>query len=176
MAGPVVPGGVRGFTSAARRRWWLDLQVTAFFRASGGTYGSPRVWDDLAEAGWAVSVNTVADSMRRRRLVARPVNRYRGLTRQDKAAVPVPDLLIRDFTACRVNQRWVGDVTEIPTGQGKLYQATVIDLFSRKFLAGVTSTHPDADLCKAAIKAAVAVRGGKDAVAGVVFHTDRGST
>jgi hypothetical protein len=50
-----------------------------------------------------------------------------------------PDLIRRDFTACRMNQKWVGDITEIPTAAGKLYQATVIDLYSRRLLGAATS-------------------------------------
>ena len=70
--------------------------------------------------------------------------------------------------------RWVGDMTEIPTDEGKLYLATVLDLFSRRLLGCPTSTHPDAELAGQAVKMAVATRGGD--VAGVIFHTDRGST
>lgn len=172
--GPVA-GPVAGWVGRARRRW-LDVQVRAAFEASGGTYGSPRVHDDLLAAGWAVSVNTVAFSMRRQRIVARPVRRRRGLTRPDKAAVPFPDLLCRDFTASAPNVKWVGDITEIPTAEGKLYQATVIDLYARRLLASATGPNPNAQLCQDAIKIAVAARGGKDAVAKVIFHTDRGST
>jgi transposase InsO family protein len=170
VAGP--PPGVRG---RARQRF-LDAQVRASFKASGGTYGSPRVHEDLLTAGWSVSVNTVAFSMRRQQLAGRPVKRRRGLTRPDKAAVPFPDLLCRDFTASTPNVRWVGDITEIPTGEGKLYQATVIDLFGRRLLASATGLSPNAQLCKDAITIAVAARGGKDNVAGVIFHSDRGST
>jgi putative transposase len=175
-AAAAVAGPVAGMVGRARRRW-LEEQVRASFQASGGTYGSPRVWEDLAEAGWAVSVNTVAASMRRQRLVARPVRRRRGLTRPDKAAVPFPDLLRRDFTAAAPNTRWVGDITEIPTTCGrKLYLATVIDLYSRRLLGSVTGPSPNAQLCKDAITMAVTARGGRDEVAGVIFHSDRGST
>lgn len=67
-----------------------------------------------------MSVNTVADSMRRQGLVARVVfKRPKGLTRQDKTAPKLPDLLKRDFTASVPNQRWVGDMTEIPTDEGR---------------------------------------------------------
>lgn len=59
---------------------------------------------------------------------------------------------------------------------GKLYLATVIDLYSRRLLGAATSRHPDADLACAAIEMAIAVRGGLDPIRGVVFHTDRGST
>jgi putative transposase len=67
-------------------------------------------------------------------------------------------------------------MTEIPTDEGKLYLATVLDLFSRKLLACPTSQHPDAQLAGDAIKMATAVRGGRTVIDGVIFHTDRGST
>jgi transposase InsO family protein len=67
-------------------------------------------------------------------------------------------------------------MTEIPTDEGKLYLATVLDLFSRKLLACPTSEHPDAQLACDAIKIAAAVRGGRHAIGGVIFHSDRGST
>jgi len=125
---------------------------------------------------WRVSVNTVADSMRRQGLVGRNTKRNKGLTRQDRMAPKFGDLLNRDFTASAPNRRWVGDMTEIPTDEGKLYLASVLDLFSRKLLAAPTSAHPDAQLAGDAIAMATAVRGGAARIAGVIFHTDRGST
>src|SRR5215207_9306725 len=114
--------------------------------------------------------------MRRQRLVARRIKRRNGLTRQDKTAPTFPDLLRRDFTAAALNTRWVGDMTEIPTAAGKLYLATVIDLYSRRLLGAATGLHPDAQLACEAIKMAVAARGGAEQIQGVIFHTDRGST
>lgn len=114
--------------------------------------------------------------MRRQGLQGRRPKHRKGLTRQDAKAPKFPDLVHRDFTTMAPNVRWCGDVTEIPTDEGKLYLATVLDLFSRKLLACPTSAHPDAELVCDAIKIATAVRGGRAAVDGVVFHTDRGST
>ncbi len=159
-----------------RRRAELDAEIASRFHASGDTYGSPRLHTDLVEAGWVVSVNTVADSMARQGLFGRKRKRRKGLTRQDRKAAKFGDLVRRDFTALAPNVTWVGDVTEIETGEGKLYMATVIDLFSRKLLACPIGEHPDAELCADAIKIAVAVRGGKAAIANVIFHSDRGST
>jgi transposase InsO family protein len=119
-----------------------------------------------------VSVNTVADSMRRQGLQGRTPKRRRGLTRQDRTAPKFPDLLHRDFTAPAPNARWCGDITEIPTDDGKLFLASVLDLHSRRLLASATSDHPDADLACDAIKMAAAVRGGRAAIDGVIFHTD----
>jgi transposase InsO family protein len=104
----------------------------------------------------------------------RPHKRRRGLTRPDKGAVPFPDLVRRDFSAPGPNVKWCGDMTEIPTREGRLYLADVEDLFSRRIVGFAIGEHPDAELAKAALQTAVAVRGGT--VAGVIFHSDRGST
>ena len=181
------PGAVNGLhTTRDRRRDTIDRAIRVAFGKARGLHGSPRLVHDLRAEGWRVSEKTVADSMHRQGLVARRIKRRNGLTRQDKTAPKFPDLLRRDFTADRPNARWVGDMTEIPTAAGKLYLATVIDLYSRRLLGAATSLHPDADLACAAIKMAVASRGGVDAVNGegwredeskrVIFHTDRGST
>lgn len=159
-----------------QRRNKLDAAVRAAFGAARGLHGSPRLHADLLEAGWKVSEKTVADSMRRLGLVARIIKRRRGLTHQDKTAPKFPDLVKRDFTATAPNSKWCGDITEIPTASGKLYLATVIDLYSRRLLAAATSAHPDAELACEAIRMAATVRGGRGVIEGVVFHTDRGST
>jgi putative transposase len=159
-----------------RRRRDLDAKVAELFDATGRTYGSPRIHRDLLEEGWSVGQNTVADSMRRQGLFGRKPKRSRGLTKQDRAAAKFPDLLRRDFTAAAPNTKWCGDITEIPTGEGKLYLATVIDLYSRRLLACPISEHPNTELAGDAIKIAAAVRGGRDQIDAVVFHTDRGST
>jgi putative transposase len=163
-------------TPGEQRRAELDAAVAEAFEASQGLHGSPRILIDLREAGWTVSEKTVAKSMARQGLVARPKKRRKNLTRPDKRAVPFPDLVQRNFTAPAPNVKWVGDMTEIPTDEGKLYLSTAIDLFSRRLLGYATSCHPDAELAGETIKMAVAARGGKDRVAGVIFHSDRGST
>jgi putative transposase len=163
-------------TPTERRRAEVDTAVAAAFTKARGLHGSPRLHADLREAGWQVSQKTVADSMRRQGLIARRIKRRNGLTRQDKTAPTFPDLLRRDFTASTPNCRWVGDMTEIPTAAGKLYLATVIDLYSRRLLGAATGLHPDAQLACSAIEMAVAGRGGAKQIAGVIFHTDRGST
>ena len=103
------------------RRRELDAAVKAFFEASKHTYGSPRIHRDLVEAGWTVSVNTVADSMQRQGLQGRKPKRRKGLTRQDTSAPKFPDRLKRDFTAAAPNLKWCGDITYIRTWQGWLY-------------------------------------------------------
>lgn len=163
-------------TPSEQRRAEVDAAVAKAFSDARGLHGSPRLHADLREAGWTVSEKTVANSMRRQGLIARKIRRRNGLTRQDKTAPKFGDLLHRDFTADAPNCKWVGDMTEIPTAAGKLYLATVIDLYSRRLLGAATSLHPDAQLACEAIKMAVAARSGLEHIAGVIFHTDRGST
>ena len=158
------------------RRGRLDAAVKGFFDVSGGnpgTYGSPRVFEDLVEDGWKVSINTVAASMARQGLQGRsPKRKRRSLTRPDKAADPVEDLVGRDFTAGAVDEKWCGDLTEIPTGEGKLYLAIVEDLASKRLAGFAIGEHHDAALAKAALCMAAAVRGGD--ITGVIFHSDKG--
>ncbi len=181
------PGAVNGLhTTRDRRRDTIDRAVRVMFAKKRGLHGSPRLHADLRDDGWQVSEKTVADSMRRQGLIARRIKRRNGLTRQDKNAPKFPDLLKRNFTAGRPNAKWVGDMTEIPTGPDgrgpKLYLATVIDLYSRRLLGAATGLRPDAELACAAIKMAVTARGGREAIwraeesERVIFHSDRGST
>ena len=161
-------------TPAQRRRADLDVEVKACFDASDGTYGSPRVRAELRRSGREVSKKTVESSMARQGLQGRARRRRRGLTRPDKRAGPVPDLLRRDFTAGGVDEKWVGDFKQIDTAEGPVFIATVEDLFSRRMLGFAQSNrHPTAQLATDAINMAAAVRGG--GVAGVIFHTDKGS-
>ena len=112
--------------------------------------------------------------MGRQGRVARPTRRrVRWLTRPDKAAPSSPDLVKRDFTASAINHEWCGDLTEVPTDEGKLYLATVEDLASPRIVVFGLSEHHDAELATAALKMAVAVSGGE--VADTIFHSDRSS-
>ena len=162
-------------TPAQRRRAALDDKVRECFDASGGTYGSPRVRAQLRRGGLAVSKKTVESSMARQGLQGRsPKRRRRGLTRADKAAAPVRDLLKRDFTASAPDQKWCGDFKQVHTDEGPVFLATVEDLYSRRMLGYATSDdYPTAELATAAINMAAATRGGD--IAGVIFHTDKGS-
>ena len=159
-------------TPAQSRRAALAEAVAEAFEASAGTYGSPRITLELQAAGWRVSANTVAQIMRQQGLVARVVRRRRSLTQQGTRPAAA-DLVQRRFTAAAPDTVWVGDVTMIRTGEGPLYLATVLDLFSRRLLGYATSTHHDAELTTASLQMAATVRGGQ--VDGVIFHSDRGS-
>lgn len=164
----------RGDTSTRRaRRRQLADEVRRLFERHQSRYGSPRITADLVEAGWKVSPNTVAGLMRELHLTARPRKRRKSTTRPDVGRWRAPDLVRRQFRARRPNQKWFGDGTEVPTGQGKLHLASVLDIFSRRVVGFALSEHHDADLAYRALSMAVAVRGGQ--VAGVILHTDQGS-
>jgi len=164
----------RAPTAGELRRRDLDAAVKECFEASGGAYGSPRVRARLRRDGLAVSKKSVEASMARLGLQGRPKRRRRGLTRPDKSAAPAPDLLRRDFTAERPDQKWCGDFKEIPTGEGPVCLASVEDLYSRRMLGYAASErYPTAELAQAALNMAAAARGGD--IEGVIFHTDRGS-
>ncbi|MDQ0764994.1 IS3 family transposase [Streptomyces canus] len=155
------------------RRVKLEERIRYFFRASGETYGSPRITLDLWEEGWQVSVNTVAEIMAELGLQGRkPPRRRKSLTRQGKRKA-APDLVRRRFDAVAPDLLWYGDMTEIETDEGKIYLATVIDAFSRRCLGYAMGEHHDAALVGASLKVAAVTRGGS--LDGTIFHSDRGA-
>ena len=157
----------------AERRERLAAEVARLFMLHGGKYGSPRITADLREDGWRVSENTVAALMRELGLAARSKKRRKATTRPGKGRWRAPDLVKRDFPAAQLNTRWYGNGTEVPTDEGKLYLASVLDMASRRILGFAPGEHHDAQLAYGALAMAVAVRGGQ--APGVVFHTDQGS-
>ena len=157
----------------AQRRERLKAEVKRLFEIHGGKYGSPRITADLRDTGWRVSENTVAGLMREQHLAARRTKKPRSTTRPGKGRWRAPDLVKRDFPAAQVNRKWYGDGTEIPTDEGKLHLASVLDMGSRRVLGFALREHHDAQLAYGALAMAVAVRGGQ--VPGVILHTDQGS-
>ena len=163
-----------GSTRQARRAQ-LAVKIGQLFAKHGGRYGSPRIWADLGDEGWSVSVNTVAKIMAELGLAARRKRRRRGTTRTGRGRWRAPDLVERRFSAPEPNRKWFGDGTEIATDEGKLYLDTVLDVGSRRVVGFGLSAHHDADLACAALQMAVAVRGGAETVAGLIFHSDQGA-
>jgi putative transposase len=153
------------------RRIGLAAEVARLFAKHHGKYGSPRITADLRAAGRRVSENTVATLMREQQLVARAPRRRKQTTRQGRGRWRAPDLIGRDFAAEQVNRKWYGDGTEIATGEGRLFLDSVLDMGSRRIVGFALGEHHDTALAYAALAMAVAVRGGKEAIAGVVFHT-----
>jgi len=161
----------RAPTPRQARRAELADRIRELFDASGGTYGSPRITLDLWAEGFKVGVNTVAKLMAELGLAGRKPKRWRNLTKPGKRPA-AKDHVRRCFNAVAPDVLWCGDLTEVDTDEGKLYLATVLDLFSRRMLGYAMSEHHDADLAAASLSMAVTARGGVD---GVIFHSDRGS-
>lgn len=149
----------------------LLVEIEQIHRDSRRTYGAPRVQGQLARRGVRVGCKRVARLMRRERLVG--VNPRRKWRRGRPDVAPAPDLLQRDFTAAKPNQRWVADITEFPTDEGTLYLAGVRDLCHRGLVGWATGPHQDAELVVDALTMALA-RCSPDP-AGLVHHADRGS-
>jgi len=139
----------------ARRDAELTGKITGIHADSRGTYGSPRVHAELAEQGEHVGKKRIARLMRLAGVVG--VHRRTGTrtTRQDKAAPPAPDLLNRDFTANGPNERWIADITYVPTWAGFLYLAVVLDVFSRKVVGWAMAAHMRTELVVDALEMAV---------------------
>jgi putative transposase len=162
--------------AAERHREEVRLvgEIRRIHARSGGTYGTPRVTVELRRRGQAVNHKRVERLMRTHGIVGYRPRRRRSLTRQGRAAPPAPDLLGRLFDPDQVDLAWCGDVTYIPTDEGWLYLASVIDLASRHLLGWSMSGHHDARLVTDALDAAVATRGLKR-LDGTIFHSDRGT-
>ena len=161
---------------ARRRRDELDAVIAKVFAEQSGEYGSPRIHAELVdEHGYEdLSVNTVAQRMKAKGLRAKRKRRGRSLTKPDPSAPKFSNLLKRNFKPVAMNVSWVGDITEIETWEGKLYLATVIDLWSRRLIGFAVDDNCKAPLVCDAMRMALATRGGREVVAGVVFHSDRG--
>jgi transposase InsO family protein len=151
----------------------LVAEIREIHTESGEAYGVLRVHADLQGFGRHVNRKRVARLMRAHGIVGRHLRRKKRTTVPDPVAPPAPDLLKRDFTASRLDERWCGDITYIQVGGRWLFLACVIDICSRRVLGWSMAPHMRAELVIDALQMAVAVRGGD--VAGVVFHSDRGS-
>jgi transposase InsO family protein len=159
---------------AQRRR--EDLAVLAprirdIFAESRQTYGSARIGDTLREMGLATSVRRIRRIMGQHGLVPKRVRRFRCTTKRGPDTSGIPDLVERDFHADEPNRVWVGDITPIPTLEGILYLAFILDLFSRYLVGWATAKNKDVSLVIAALGAAVERR---DPPRGFLFHSDHG--
>jgi transposase InsO family protein len=165
----------RANTPSARHR--ADEQLTNHIRqahqAFKGRYGAPRIHAELRRRGHRHARKRVARLMGAAGLCGRRPRRWKRTTVPDPAAAARADLVGRDFSlnAAAVNIRWCGDITYIPTWEGWLYLATVIDIASRRVLGFALAEHLRSELVVDALTNAVAARG---PAPGVVFHADRG--
>ncbi len=146
--------------------------IRQFFERSKHTYGSPRILRDLREAGFACGKHRVARLMRQAGLRAVRPRRFRATT-DSKHALPVAEnLLGRDFTATKVDERWAADITYVWTGEGWLYLAVVLDLFSRRIVGWSMQASLHKELVLDALSMALCQR---HPGLGLLHHSDRGS-
>lgn len=168
----------RDAREARAARKLADEQLAELIRgihaASNGTYGAPRVTAELRQAhGMEINEKRVARVMREFKIAGFRLRRRKTTTIPDPEASKIPDLLRRDFTAPAPNQKYMGDITYLPVGDGRfLYLATVIDCHSRRVAGYSIAEHMRTELVADALKAAAALRG---SLTGAIFHSDHGA-
>jgi putative transposase len=157
----------------AQRRAWLSLLAKKAFDDSEETYGYRRVHAQLLRWGAHCTQELVRGIMRDLGLVpCQPRPSRRGLTEADPAAGPIPDLVNRDFTAVAPGEKMVGDITYIPTWEGWVYLATVIDCHTKAVIGWAMDDNYKTPLIEKAIRMAAR---NYHLEPGAIFHSDRGS-
>ncbi len=162
-----------GPTAAEQAEADLVAEMRSIHAVFDGTYGSPRMTVELANRGWEVNHKRVERLMRTHGIVGvhKPARVRTTIPAED--APPLPDLIGRRFSPGRPDVAWIGDITYIPTGEGWLYVASVLDLGSRRLLGYSMAEHMRTELVADALTMAAGARGG--ATTGIIFHGDRGS-
>jgi putative transposase len=158
-------------SARSERQRLLTSHIRTIHNASRQTYGAPRVHAELSAQGVACSRNTVAKLMRQAHIMPKAIRRFRVTTdsRKTKAS---PNLLQRVFHADRPNACWLTDITFIPTREGWLYLAAMLDLYSRAVVGWGMSKSLDSRLAIDTLNMAVSRRGCGPAI----LHSDQGST
>jgi transposase InsO family protein len=155
-----------------QRRASLAGKIGIVHAEHRGVYGSPRVWKALLAAGESVSQNTVAKVMREQGLRGKVKGKFVPRTTDSAHLQPIAsNVLDRQFTADAPNRKWAGDITYIPTDEGWLYLAGVIDLHSRRIVGWSMAEHMETDLVADALRMALA---GRRPGPGLLHHSDRG--
>jgi putative transposase len=149
---------------------WVE-RIRVLHRRSRGSYGVPRILEDLREKGERINHKRVARLMRSAGLVG--ISRRKGFktTVRDHDARPAPDRVKRCFTADRPDQLWVADITYVPTLAGFLFLAVVMDVFSRRIVGWAMTPHLRTELILEALNMAIYQRRPRD----VIHHCDQGT-
>jgi transposase InsO family protein len=162
----------RAPSASENRRERLKATIAKLFDRSGGTYGYRRIHAELARAGEHVGDELVRQLMRELGLVPVQPRPYRTTTVRGQQQPDTPDLVARDFTADRPGTKLVGDITYIPTWQGWLYLATVIDCFNKEVIGYAMADHMRTELVTDALTMAAA---NHDLEPDCIMHSDRGT-
>jgi transposase InsO family protein len=149
----------------------LRPKVVEAFKTGRGTYGSPRVRDELVDQGFEIGRKRVARLMREMGLQGVTPRRFRVTTDSDHDHPVAGNVLDRDFEASGPNKKWATDITYVWTGEGWLYLSVVMDLYSRRIVGWSTAEHLGTGLCLDALKGAL---GHRTDVEGLIHHSDRG--
>jgi len=151
----------------------LSEQIELIHQNSRQTYGSVRIQVELAENGITCGHNRVAGLMREIGLNAKQNRKFKIITTDSNHNQPIaPNLLDRDFTARQPNQKWLTDITFIPTHEGWLYLAAFLDLYARRIVGWAMAETLERQLVLAALRMALETR---QPPAGLLHHSDRGS-
>ena len=162
----------RPISQCAKRRQEIVEQIRKAYKDSHNIYGSPRIAVELKASGMKVCQNTVAKYMRQEGLKSKVKRPFRVRTTDSNHGHPVAmNLLDRTFSAQAPDRKWCVDITYVPTGEGWLYLAAVIDLFSRKIVGWEMADHLRAELCVNALSMAIERRRPDP---GLLHHSDRG--
>lgn len=155
--------GLRAFRSRpASRRQRMDMVVLAQIkeqsRLSLGSYGRPRMTEELKEVGVDVGHRRVGRLMRENGITVERTRKFKATTDSDYTFNIAPNLLNRDFSAAGPNQKWAGDISYIWTREGWLYLSVILDLHSRRVIGWAVSNRMKRDLVIRALKMAIAFR------------------
>ena len=148
-----------------------QVRIRAIHAASRGTYGSPRVHEQLTQEGCAVGRERVARLLRDMGLVGLPARRFRHTTDSTHGRPVAPNVLERHFEADHPNERWTTDITCIWTWEGWLYLAVVLDLYARRVVGWAVQPYLRTELALEALQMAL---GRRVPAPGLAHHSDRG--
>ena len=151
----------------------LQRRITTIHTESRGIYGSPKIHQQLRQEGWRCSRKRVVRLMRQAKLRAKRHRCCQRTTRRNPAQPAAPNQLQQHFVATCPNQIWLADLTYVPTAEGWLYLATVMDLFSRRIVGWAMAAHMTDELTQQALRMALAQR--TVSPQQLLHHSDRGS-
>jgi transposase InsO family protein len=149
----------------------LLTQIRQIFMANREVYGAPRIHSALLELGYQCSLNRVARLMQAANIVPKTVRKFRITTDSRKSRHPAQNLLNRNFNASHPDEKWVADVTYIPTREGWIFLAVVLDCYSRRIIGWSMAARLTSELAQSALQNAIDLR---QQVQGVIVHSDRG--
>lgn len=156
----------------AKRRKHLKIRIRYHFEGFKRRYGSPKIAAKLREEGWIVATKTVASLMKKMGLVSCVVKKYKATT-NSKHTLPVyENVLNREFKVVKPHYAWVADITYVPTSEGWVYLATLMDLYSRKIVGWAMNDRINKELTLAALNDAYER---ENPGPGLIHHSDRGS-